>query len=81
MSLKLLPILGLAAALITALPVSAQVRLPGLPGLPGGGRPSGSELLRRWVDDAAASPADLDALALADEAAWLSEREPVLLYR
>ena len=42
---------------------------------------SGSELLRRWVDDAAASPADLDALALADEAAWLSEREPVLLYR
>lgn len=41
----------------------------------------GSELLRRWVDDAAASPADLDALALADEAAWLSEREPVLLYR
>jgi uncharacterized protein YbbC (DUF1343 family) len=42
---------------------------------------SGSELLRRWVDDAAASPADLDALALADEAAWLSERESVLLYR
>lgn len=42
---------------------------------------NGSELLRRWVDDPAASPADLDALALADEAAWLSERESVLLYR
>jgi uncharacterized protein YbbC (DUF1343 family) len=42
---------------------------------------NGSELLRRWVDDPAASPADLDALALADEADWLSERESVLLYR
>lgn len=42
---------------------------------------SGSELLRRWVDDPAGSPGDLDALALADEAAWLSERESVLLYR
>ena len=47
MSLKLLPILGLAAALITALPVSAQVRLPGLPGLPGGGRRCGCVRVRR----------------------------------
>jgi len=44
MSLKFLPILGLAAALITALPASAQVRLPNLPG---GGRFPGGELLRR----------------------------------
>ena len=42
---------------------------------------NGSELLRRWTDDSAAAPADLDALAAADEAAWLSERESVLLYR
>ena len=44
MSLKFLPILGLAAALITALPASAQVRLPSLPG---GGRLPAGELLRR----------------------------------
>jgi len=42
---------------------------------------NGSELLRQWVDDSAAAPADLDKLAAADEAAWLSERESVLLYR
>jgi len=42
---------------------------------------NGSELLRRWVDDAAARPGDLDKLAGADEAAWLSERESMLLYR
>jgi uncharacterized protein YbbC (DUF1343 family) len=42
---------------------------------------NGSELLQQWVDDSAATPADLDALAAADEAAWLAEREPVLLYR
>jgi len=42
---------------------------------------NGSDLLRRWVDDAASSPADLDALARADEAAWAAEREAVLLYR
>jgi uncharacterized protein YbbC (DUF1343 family) len=41
---------------------------------------NGSELLRRWVDDAAASPADLDALARADESAWKAERRAVLLY-
>ncbi len=42
---------------------------------------NGSELLRKWVDDPAATPADLDALAREDEQAWLGEREPVLLYR
>src|SRR6266481_3585662 len=41
---------------------------------------NGSDLLRRWVDDSAATPQDLDALAGADEAAWISERESVLLY-
>jgi uncharacterized protein YbbC (DUF1343 family) len=41
---------------------------------------NGSELLRQWVDDAAATPADLDALARADESAWLAERRAALLY-
>jgi uncharacterized protein YbbC (DUF1343 family) len=42
---------------------------------------NGSPLLREWVDDPGASPADLDALAGADEAAWRAERGPLLLYR
>lgn len=42
---------------------------------------NGSELLRQWVDDSAARPGDLESLAATDEAAWLSERESVLLYR
>jgi uncharacterized protein YbbC (DUF1343 family) len=41
---------------------------------------NGSELLREWVDDPAASPADLDRLTDADEAAWRDERRAVLLY-
>jgi len=41
---------------------------------------TGSTLLRDWIDDAAARPADLDALATADENAWRVEREAVLLY-
>jgi uncharacterized protein YbbC (DUF1343 family) len=41
---------------------------------------NGSELLRRWVDDPAASPADLEQLAAADEAAWETERRAALLY-
>lgn len=41
---------------------------------------NGSELLRRWIDDRAAAPADLDALAAPDEAAWLEERRAVLIY-
>jgi uncharacterized protein YbbC (DUF1343 family) len=50
------------------------------------GRPAidvinGGPLLREWVDDAAARPRDLDALAAPDEAAWREEREAVLLYR
>ena len=42
---------------------------------------NGSEILRRWVDDANASPGDLDTVALLDEIAWLDERREVLLYR
>jgi len=42
---------------------------------------NGSPLLREWVDDPAASPADLDALAAPDETSWRDEREPFLLYR
>ena len=41
---------------------------------------NGSELLREWVDDPAARPADLDALATPDEADWLETRQPFLLY-
>jgi hypothetical protein len=42
---------------------------------------NGSELLREWVDDPAATPADLDKLAAKDEAAWAEERADLLLYR
>jgi uncharacterized protein YbbC (DUF1343 family) len=42
---------------------------------------NGGPLLREWVDDPAATPADLDALASADEASWRDEREAVLRYR
>jgi uncharacterized protein YbbC (DUF1343 family) len=42
---------------------------------------NGSELLRQWVDDPAAVPADLEALAKPDEDSWLEERESVLVYR
>jgi uncharacterized protein YbbC (DUF1343 family) len=41
---------------------------------------NGSSLLREWVDDPAAEPQDLDALAASDEAAWRTEREPALMY-
>jgi uncharacterized protein YbbC (DUF1343 family) len=41
---------------------------------------NGSPLLREWVDDAAATPADLDALTRPDEQAWEAERLPHLLY-
>jgi len=41
---------------------------------------NGSELLRRWVDDPAATPEDLEALAAANEAAWQDECEAVRLY-
>jgi uncharacterized protein YbbC (DUF1343 family) len=42
---------------------------------------NGSDLVRQWVDDASATPADLDALAAADERSWGEEREPFLLYK
>ena len=41
---------------------------------------NGTPLLREWVDDAQATPADLDALAHPDETAWGAERHPTLLY-
>jgi hypothetical protein len=36
--------------------------------------------LREWVDNPAAGPDDLDALASRDEQAWEVERAPFLLY-
>ncbi len=42
---------------------------------------NGGDELRRWVDDLAATPADLDALAAPEEDAWRAEREAVLIYR
>jgi uncharacterized protein YbbC (DUF1343 family) len=42
---------------------------------------NGGPLLREWVDDPAAAPADLDAAALKDEALWREARQPYLLYR
>lgn len=41
---------------------------------------NGGPLLREWVDDREATPGDLDALTLPDEAAWAEERQPYLLY-
>jgi uncharacterized protein YbbC (DUF1343 family) len=41
---------------------------------------NGGPALREWVDDPNAAPADLDALASADEAAWESETKGLRLY-
>jgi uncharacterized protein YbbC (DUF1343 family) len=41
---------------------------------------NGGELLREWIDDPVAKPADLDALTLPDEASWAQERRSVMLY-
>ncbi len=41
---------------------------------------NGGPGLRQWVDDPAAAPGDLDALADADERSWLEERRPFLRY-
>ncbi|GMU70001.1 MAG: hypothetical protein AMXMBFR37_23330 [Steroidobacteraceae bacterium] len=41
---------------------------------------NGGPLLREWVDDPAATAADLDALAVPDERAWQATRESLLLY-
>jgi uncharacterized protein YbbC (DUF1343 family) len=42
---------------------------------------NGSTLLREWVDDRAATAADLESTVAPDEKAWREEREAVLLYR
>lgn len=41
---------------------------------------NGGPRLREWVDDAGAAPADLDAVACPDEAAWIERRRPFLIY-
>ncbi|HMW56182.1 DUF1343 domain-containing protein [Accumulibacter sp.] len=41
---------------------------------------NGSPLLREWVDDPAATPADLDALCRSDEEAWAQARQEFLRY-
>jgi len=41
---------------------------------------NGSPLLREWVDDPEAVPADLDALTVPDELAWDDVRKPYLTY-
>jgi len=41
---------------------------------------NGGPSLREWVDNASATAADLDALALPNEAAWVEARKPFLLY-
>ncbi|MCW5700842.1 MAG: DUF1343 domain-containing protein, partial [Rhodospirillales bacterium] len=41
---------------------------------------NGGPELREWVDDASATPRDLDALAVPDERDWLAEREAFLCY-
>jgi uncharacterized protein YbbC (DUF1343 family) len=41
---------------------------------------NGGPALRLWVDDDTATPADLDALTLPDETAWVASRKPYLLY-
>ena len=41
---------------------------------------NGSPLLREWVDESEAAPADLDALTGPDEDSWRETRRPFLLY-
>lgn len=41
---------------------------------------NGGPRLRQWVDDPAATPGDLDAIATPDEAVWSEERREYLLY-
>jgi uncharacterized protein YbbC (DUF1343 family) len=41
---------------------------------------NGSPLLREWVDDKSAAPADLDAITTPDEQAWAQTRQPHLIY-
>ena len=42
---------------------------------------NGGPLMRQWIDDPVATPADLDGMAARDEADWRAEREGVLIYR
>ncbi len=42
---------------------------------------NGGPSLREWVDDPAAAPGDLDALAAADEAVWRKDVQDILIYR
>jgi uncharacterized protein YbbC (DUF1343 family) len=42
---------------------------------------NGGPLLREWVDDPQATPADLDAITTPEEEAWKMEREAFLIYR
>jgi uncharacterized protein YbbC (DUF1343 family) len=41
---------------------------------------NGGPSLREWVDNPNSKPEELDALAQADEAAWIETRKPYLLY-
>lgn len=41
---------------------------------------NGGPALRAWVDDRATQAGDLDAVANPDEASWIEERRPFLLY-
>jgi len=41
---------------------------------------NGGPGLREWVNDRAATPGDLDAVAEPDERAWEETRKPFLLY-
>lgn len=41
---------------------------------------NGGELLRSWIDDSAAEPADLDTLTVPDELSWQEEQRAVRLY-
>jgi uncharacterized protein YbbC (DUF1343 family) len=41
---------------------------------------NGGPGLREWVDDPAATPADLDTLTVPDETAWEAARAPYLIY-
>lgn len=41
---------------------------------------NGGTALREWVDDRAAQAGDLDAVAGPDEAVWVEERRPFLIY-
>ncbi|TVQ91938.1 MAG: DUF1343 domain-containing protein [Chromatiaceae bacterium] len=42
---------------------------------------TGGPFLRQWVDDPAATPADLEARLIPDEQAWQAQRRDHLLYR